>query len=312
MESEITSSGKFNDSVKTAIAETDRDFAEMRQRLRCGTGHADPGCQVTIRIDQQVHRVGAPKSVFANLLLGFILAERDPRVVGVNLVSAEDNAVAIREYERQMRMVRFLHKSHPCAHVTLHAGELTSQIAGQDALRSHIRDAVTVAGAERIGHGVDIAGEGDAVDTLHLMADRHILVETTLTSNCQILRICGMQHPFPLYRRNRVPVALATDDEGVEHTDLTHKYLRAVHDYHLGYLDLKTLARASLEHAFLQGASLWRKADDYHPVDACARERLGVERPGARCEAFLRANPKASVQWRQEADFERFELRYGG
>jgi adenosine deaminase len=312
MESEITNGGQFDHIVKAAIAETDRDFAEMRQKLRCGTVHADRGCQVTIRIDHQVRRIGAPMSVFANLLLGFILAERDPRVVGVNLVQTEDNATAISEYELHMRMIRFLHKAHPGAHVTLHAGELTSQIAEQNALRSHIRDAVTVAGAERIGHGVDIAGEDDASSTLRTMADRHILVEIALTSNCHILRICGMQHPFPLYRRNRVPVALATDDGGVEHTDLTHEYLRAVHDYHLDYHDLKSLARASLEHAFLQGESLWRKADEYHPVDACARERLGVERPGARCAAFLRANPKAAVQWHQEADFGRFELRYSG
>jgi adenosine deaminase len=310
MEREITDSGQFDHSVTAAIAETDRDFAEMRRKLRCGTVDADRGCQVTIRIDHQVHRIGAPMSVFAELLLGFVLAERDPRVVGVNLVQSEDNPTAVREYQLQMRMIRYLHKVHPQAHVTLHAGELTSQIAERNALRSHIRDAVTVAGAERIGHGVDIAGEDDADSTLRTMADRHVLVETALTSNCQTLRICGMQHPFPLYRRNRVPVALATDDGGVEHTDLTHEYLRAVHDYHLGYHDLKTLARASLEHAFLHGESLWRKADDHHPADVCARETLGAERPRARCAAFLRANPKAALQWRQEADFGRFELRY--
>jgi adenosine deaminase len=311
MEREIIGSGRFDHAVKATIAGMDRDFAEMRRKLRCGTVHADRGCEVTIRIDHQAHRIGAPASVFADLLLGFVLAEHDPRIVGVNLVQAEDAPSATRHYDLQMRMIRFLRKAHPRTHVTLHAGELTSQLAGPDALRSHVRDAVTVAGAERIGHGVDIAGEDGAVDTLRTMADRHVLVEIALTSNCQVLRVCGTRHPFSLYQRNRVPVALATDDEGVEHTDLTHEYLRAARDYHLGYHDLKTLARASLEHAFLQGESLWRKPDDYRPVDACAREGLGARRPGARCETFLRASPKAALQWRQEADFGRFELRYG-
>jgi adenosine deaminase len=311
MERRIVGSGRFDHAVKATIAGMDRDFAEMRRRLGCGTVHADRGCQVSIRVDHQAHRVGPPLSVFADLLLGFVLAERDPRVVGVNLVQAEDSAAATRDYELQMRMIRYLHRAHPRARVTLHAGELTPQIAGPDALRSHVRDAVTVAGAERIGHGVDIAGEDGAAGTLRTMADRHVLVEMALTSNCQALHVCGTRHPFPLYRRNRVPVALVTDDGGVEHTDLTHEYLRAARDYHLGYRDLRTLARASLEHAFLQGESLWRKPDDHRPVDACAGETLGARRPGARCEAFLRASPKAALQWRQEADFGRFELRYG-
>jgi adenosine deaminase len=312
MERQITDSGWIDHTIEAAIAKTDRYFAEMRQKLRCGTVHADPGCQVTIRIDDQVGRIDAPETVFANLLLGFLLAERDPRFVGVNLVQTEDNATALSQYEPQMRMIRYLHRAHPGVHVTLHAGELAPQVAGPDALRSHIRAAVTVAGAERVGHGVDIAGEDDAIGTLREMAARHVLVEVALTSNCQVLHVCGIRHPFPLYRRNRVPVALATDDAGVEHTDLTHEYLRAALDYHLGYDDLKTLARASLEHAFLQGESLWRKPDDHRPVDACARERMGAQQRGARCEAFLRASPKAALQWRQEAAFGRFELRYGG
>jgi hypothetical protein len=81
-----------------------------------------------------------------------------------------------------------LRAAHPRAHVSLHAGELTASVAEPGALPSHVRDAVTVAGAERIGHGVDIAGEDDAGGTLRTMAGRHVLVETALTSNCQTLR----------------------------------------------------------------------------------------------------------------------------
>jgi adenosine deaminase len=65
-----------------------------------------------------------------------------------------------------MRVVRYLRAVHPRAHVSLHAGELTASLAGPGALRSHVRDAVTVASAERVGHGVDITGEDDPGGTL--------------------------------------------------------------------------------------------------------------------------------------------------
>ncbi len=311
MRARVTGRPEFERIVAAAGAESDADLARMRELLRCGTPAADPGCRVTIRIDHQVGRIGDPALVFTNLLVGFALAERDRDVVGVNLVQPEDDPKAISEYSRQMRMIGYLRRVYRAAHVTLHAGELTSRWADRDALRSHIRQAVLVAGAERIGHGVDIAGEDLSGDTLRTMARRHVLVEINLTSNCQILRVCGAAHPFPRYVRAGVPVTLSTDDQGVEHTDLTHEYIRAVRTFHLSYAALKTLARASLEHAFVQGADLWRAPDDHHPVAACATGPLGAAHPAPACAAFLRTSPKAALQWRQEAAFRAFERRFG-
>jgi len=61
----------------------------------------------------------------------------------------------------------------------------------------------------------------------------------------------GPQHPLPAYMRYGVPVALATDDQGVSRSDMTHEYLRAAETYNLTYSDLKRMARQSLEHSFL-------------------------------------------------------------
>ena len=83
------------------------------------------------------------------------------------------------------------------------------------------------------------------------MARRNVLVETPLVSNCQVLEVCGREHPIGLYRRFGVPVALATDDEGVSRTDLTEQYERAVRVHGLGYRALKQIAKDSLRHAFL-------------------------------------------------------------
>ena len=43
-----------------------------------------------------------------------------------------------------------------------------------------------------------------------------------------------------------VPVALATDDEGVSRGSMTQEYQRAVETYHLSYAQLKKMARASI------------------------------------------------------------------
>jgi adenosine deaminase len=104
-------------------------------------------------------------------------------------------------------------------------------------------------------------------------------------------------------------VALATDDPGVERVDLTHEYELATTRYRLGYGDLKTLSRASLEHAFLPGASIWRAPDDYRLAPACAGGRPGEPRPSRRCEALLRRSAKATAQWTLETGLRSFERR---
>jgi adenosine deaminase len=189
---------------------------------------------------------------------------------------------------------------------------LTAAVAPRDDLAFHIRDAVLTGQAERIGHGVDIAGETNADDTLRTMAERHVLVEIALTSNDQILEVSGKDHPLPLYRGSGVPVALVTDNAGVSRTDLTAQYVRAVTSYGLSYGDLKTMARAALQHGFLPGDDLWRGPDDFELTKACTREELGAATTrSASCKDLLRSSAKARAEWEQEAEFSRFERRYG-
>ncbi|MGH2770720.1 MAG: adenosine deaminase, partial [Actinomycetota bacterium] len=144
------------------------------------------------------------------------------------------------------------------------------------------------------------------------MAERHVLVEINLTSNCQILVVCAQDHPFALYRSAGVPVTLSTDDEGIARTDLTAEYQQAVRTFQLTYEDLKTIARAAIEHGFIEGESLWRAPDDFRPRDACASDRTGGREPSKTCRQLLDASPKAAVQWKQEAGFLTFERSYGG
>jgi adenosine deaminase len=180
-----------------------------------------------------------------------------------------------------------------------------------EGLRFHIRQAVELGHAERIGHGVDALYEDDAPALLKELAQKHTMVEINLSSNEGILGISGADHPFPLYRAAHVPVALSTDDEGVSRIDITLEYLRAALDYHLGYQDLKQLARTGMEHDFLPGASLWATADAFtDPATQCKGQPLGADKPTAACKTFLDGSEKAAAQWELEGRFRAFEAKF--
>jgi adenosine deaminase len=142
------------------------------------------------------------------------------------------------------------------------------------------------------------------------MANRKVLVEICLTSNDIILGVKGDQHPLPVYRRYNVPVALATDDEGVSRSDMTHEYLRGAETYHLSYIELKRMARQSLEHSFLPGASLWVDSQQSRAATACATDHAASSKLSASCNKFLDANEKARMQWKLEQDFAAFEKKF--
>jgi adenosine deaminase len=301
----------LDDDVARDRAQLARAEAERRNQEHCGRPDAAPACAVKIRFLYQVLRGYAKQQVFAQTLLGFELASADPEVVGINFVMPEDGYISMTDYGLHMRMVGFLHGLYPKVHISLHAGELAAGLVPPEGLCCHIRLAVEVAHAERIGHGVDIMYEDHPRQLLREMAAKHVMVEINLTSNDVILGVRGNVHPFPIYRKFSVPVALATDDEGVLRINLTHEYVRAVESYGLTYADLKQMVRASLEHSFLSGRSLWREPDVFtRVVSSCAGDVLGATKPMRRCAAFLGASEKAREQWELERRFRAFEASH--
>ena len=285
------------------------DALDTRDKIEnCGQPRARTACSVKIRFLYQVLRGFPPQQVFAQTLLAFEVASIDPRVVGLNFVMPEDGYLSMSEYHRQMLMLDYLHSVYPKVHISLHAGELAPGLVPPDGLRFHIREAVDLGHAERIGHGVDVMYENEPQSLLKEMAARHIMVEINLTSNDVILGIVAPWHPLPIYRAAGVPVALSTDDEGVSRIDLTNEYTRAAMEFNLSYLDLKKSARTSLEHSFLPGASLWQKPDAFtQTVPACAGQPLGSANPTPKCLTFLQSNEKAAEQWQLEHRYDQFE-----
>jgi adenosine deaminase len=290
--------------------------ARRLQMEHCGTPQAAPACQVGVRFIYQVLRGYSPEQVFAQTLLGFETVQasmdtHEPGFAGINFVMPEDGFLSMRDYTLQMKMLDYLHSVYPKVHISLHAGELAQGLVPPEGLRFHIRQAVELGHAERIGHGVDVMYEEDARGLLKELAQKHVMVEINLSSNEAILGVKGTEHPFPIYRAAHVPVALSTDDEGVSRIDITGEYVRAALDYHLSYQDLKQLARTGMEHNFLPGKSLWAAPDTFTtPIAACKAQAPGTDKPAAGCKAFLDGSEKAAAQWELERRFRAFEAKF--
>jgi len=241
-------------------------IGKITTALACDARNAQPGCGVTFRYILQINRNNSPDEVFVQTAIAAALIRADPRIVALNFVGPEDNFVARRDYTRHMQMIRFLAHDVP---VALHAGELWLGLVPPPDLTFHIREAIEIAGARRIGHGVTLAFERDMEDLLAEMRARPVVVEINLTSNDLILGVRGKDHPLPTYLAAGVPVVLSSDDAGISRIDLTNEYLRAARDYGLEYRALKAIARNALIYSFLDEA---QKRDELARFDRASAE----------------------------------------
>src|SRR5215813_13236778 len=185
----------LRDDVAIASAHFDEAQGLRRERQHCGQATPFPGCSVQIRYLYQVLRGFPKEQVFAQALLGFEVASNDSRVVGVNFVMPEDGYVSMRDYNLHMKMVGYLHSAYPKVHISLHAGEIAPGLVPWEGLCCHIRLAVEKAGAERIGHGVEVMYEENPAELLKEMAEKRVMVEVNLSSNDLILGVSGDKHP---------------------------------------------------------------------------------------------------------------------
>jgi adenosine deaminase len=120
----------------------------------------------------------------------------------------------------------------------------------------------------------------------------------------------GAENVLPIYLHAGVPVSIATDDEGIVRSQLSWYFRRAVEGYGVDYAGLKQMVRASLDHAFLPGASLWVAPDKFVMGAPCAGETPIPEPASAACRNFLESSEKARLEWKEEVEFSRFETQF--
>lgn len=319
---EIISDPLFNSTLQNAKLNLKKSLDGARQLLGCGTANPDPGCNVEPRFLLSANRTNDRGYVFAQWVYAYELAQTTPEVLGVNLVSPEEHPNSLLYYNDEMLALNVLRrfnektpKRRP-VHISLHAGELIPSVLpatpeGQQHLTFHITNAVKIAHAERIGHGVDLLDEvaGAGVrDLLKTMQRQNVAVEVCLTSNASLLGKQGKTHPVRTYLNYGVPVVLSTDDQGIFRIDITDEFVRAVTEQGFPYITLKDLVRASLEHSFLPGKSLWQNKNRYDTVAAaCKNDLPSAIKPSASCGKLLASSERAALQWKLEAQFNEFE-----
>ena len=242
------------DAIPAAGLTASSALSGQQAILGCDGDDPQVGCDVRVGFDVQVLRNQPPAVVFAQLLFGFELMQSDPSWVGMNMVQPEDASLSITYYRLHMQMIKFLKTIYPEGNVTLHAGEMVPGLTLPEDLRFHIREAVNVAGAQRIGHGADLKWEKNRQGLLDDIVDKKVCLEINLSSNAQILGLWGKAHPVREYVKNGVRVTLSTDDEGVSRTDLTAQYSIAVRQQDFGYRRLKRFAQEGLRCSFLPSA----------------------------------------------------------
>jgi adenosine deaminase/adenosine deaminase CECR1 len=212
----------------------------------------------TMRYQTYVLRLLNPSQVFSSMVAAFKSASLGGKVVGVNIVGQESTMVSMRDYALHMKMFGFLNKAYPNVKVAMHAGELAMGDVPPEGLKFHIDQALTVAGADRIGHGIDLAHEANAPAILRKMRIDDIPVEINLTSNSFINGIKGENHPLTLYRKYGVPYVISTDDAGVTRHTLSQEYVLLASRYKPDYAEVKKTSYNSIRYAFLPAAEKTR------------------------------------------------------
>lgn len=207
----------------------------------------------TMRYQNFVLRFMEPVDLFKNLVIAFISADSSNLMAGVNIVSPEDGETSMKDYWLHMVMFNYCHNTFPNVKYTLHAGELTLGLVQPEELTSHINDAIYVAGANRIGHGVDVAYEKNAYALLQYMAKQHIPIEINLVSNEFILKVKENRHPISLYKNFNVPIVISTDDAGILRTNMTEQYVLLAKRYpDVNYSDIKHYVYNSINYSFIK------------------------------------------------------------
>jgi adenosine deaminase len=301
--------GLIDAAAAKTSAQIDDIEARRRELQNCDQDNPASGCQVQVRYLAQVLRNFPRDRVRAQTKLAVRMMQSDPRVVGLNFVAPEHDPTSLRDYRWQMKMIaeEAAVLAENKRNISLHAGELALGLVPPEELGFHVREAIEVAGAKRIGHGVDVIYDTEAGELLKEMASSDIAVEINLSSNDVILGVSGDQHPFELFRRLNVPLTISTDDEGVSRIDLTHEYQRAVETYDLSYRDIKKMARNALQYSFLEGESLFLDGGTNKIVPACKKEFKNRAHLHSACHDLLNVSAKAKAQWGLELKINQFE-----
>lgn len=178
-----------------------------------------------------------PEQAEPTLAFARAMEAADPgATVGLGLAGPEDRPHAIEPL-----VPTFARAKAEGLHVLPHAGELGGA--------ARIWEVVRELGAERIGHGVRCLEDPALVEHLR---DHGIALEVCPTSNVRLGVARSLaEHPLPRLLAAGLKVSLGSDDPPLFDTDLVAEYVGAAQAFGWGPERLVSLARASIEQAFM-------------------------------------------------------------
>jgi len=221
--------------------------------------HADSQVETdgfVLRFQNYVARYKQPVDVFIELFSCFHSSDNSTLISGVNIVAAENGETSMRDYWLHTMFFKFLEGKYPRVRYAVHAGELVGGMVQPENLGTHIRQTLVLNNLTRIGHAVDIIYDNDFINTIRKLQAKKTVIEINLSSNEFILGVANDLHPVEIYYRNRIPIVICTDDEGVLRTSITEQYVLLAHRYKLSYDEIKEVVTNSINYSNLEDGKI--------------------------------------------------------
>ncbi|MCW8329046.1 adenosine deaminase [Photobacterium sp. SDRW27] len=142
----------------------------------------------------------------------------------------------------------FCHEFIPYAQYAIEKGYRVTIHAGEQGDGQNVHDAVSLLGAERIGHGIHIKGHAQAYA---LVKNEAVALETCPSSNIQTKAVDNLSsHPIKAFYKDGVLITINTDNRTVSNTTMTDEVRKVVEEFQLSREDYFEIYKVSVEHSF--------------------------------------------------------------
>lgn len=146
----------------------------------------------------------------------------------------------------------FCHEFIPYAQYAIEKGYRVTIHAGEQGCGQNVYDAVSLLGAERIGHGIHIKGHADAYQ---LVKQDSVTLETCPSSNVQTKAVDHLKnHPIKAFYKDNVLITINTDNRTVSNTTMTDEVRKVCEQFSLTAEDYAAIYKTSVDNSFATDA----------------------------------------------------------
>jgi adenosine deaminase len=207
-------------------------FEEVAEWVLHAVSKAQRDYHIQVRLIVQMNR---HEPEYARRLAEVAVAHKHRGIVGIDLAGDEVNYPADKFYEV------FRWAKSQDMRITAHAAEWGPP--------DHIREAIEILGAERIGHGVRAMEDLSVID---LILQSKVTLEMCPTSNFQTGSVPGLgQYPMWPFHQIGISVTINTDDPSISNITLTDELMVAVKELGVPPRALHDLTLNAARAAFL-------------------------------------------------------------